>query len=41
MGEPVVRFEIIGKDAETLHRYDSELFGVSSSRVVMASLGDR
>ena len=27
MGQPVVHFEIIGKDAETLRSYYSELFG--------------
>jgi uncharacterized protein len=27
MGQPVVHFEIIGKDAEGLQRYYSELFG--------------
>ena len=27
MGQPVVHFEVIGKDAEKLHRYYSELFG--------------
>jgi len=27
MGQPVVHFEIVGKDAETLWRYYSELFG--------------
>jgi uncharacterized protein len=27
MGQPVVHFEIIGKDAEALQRYYSELFG--------------
>ena len=27
MGQPVVHFEIIGKDAETVQRYYSELFG--------------
>ena len=27
MGQPVVHFEIIGKDAETLQRYYSDLFG--------------
>jgi predicted enzyme related to lactoylglutathione lyase len=27
MGQPVVHFEVIGKDAEELHRYYSELFG--------------
>ncbi len=27
MGQPVVHFEIIGKDADTLHAYYSELFG--------------
>lgn len=27
MGQPVVHFEIIGKDAKALHRYYSELFG--------------
>ena len=27
MGQPVVHFEIIGKDPEGLHRYYSELFG--------------
>jgi hypothetical protein len=27
MGQPVVHFEVIGKDAETLHSYYSELFG--------------
>ena len=27
MGQPVVHFEIIGKDAEKLHGYYSELFG--------------
>jgi predicted enzyme related to lactoylglutathione lyase len=27
MGQPVVHFEVIGKDAEGLHRYYSELFG--------------
>lgn len=27
MGQPVVHFEIIGKDGETLQRYYSELFG--------------
>jgi predicted enzyme related to lactoylglutathione lyase len=27
MGQPVVHFEIIGKDADQLHSYYSELFG--------------
>jgi uncharacterized protein len=27
MGQPVVHFEIIGKDAEKLHSYYAELFG--------------
>ena len=27
MGEPVVHFEIIGKDGETLRRYYADLFG--------------
>ncbi|MGH2943012.1 MAG: VOC family protein [Solirubrobacteraceae bacterium] len=27
MGQPVVHFEIIGKDGDTLQRYYSELFG--------------
>ena len=27
MGQPVVHLEVIGKDAERLHRYYSELFG--------------
>ena len=27
MGQPVVHFEIVGKDAEALQRYYSELFG--------------
>jgi predicted enzyme related to lactoylglutathione lyase len=27
MGQPVVHFEVIGKDAERLHSYYSELFG--------------
>ena len=27
MGQPVVHFEVIGKDAEKLHSYYSELFG--------------
>jgi len=27
MGQPVVHFEIIGKDAEKLHSYYSDLFG--------------
>jgi len=27
MGNPVVHFEVIGKDAEKLHSYYSELFG--------------
>jgi uncharacterized protein len=27
MGQPVVHFEIIGKDAEKLHAYYSDLFG--------------
>jgi uncharacterized protein len=27
MGQPVVHFEIIGKDAEKLHKYYSDLFG--------------
>jgi uncharacterized protein len=27
MGQPVVHFEIIGKDAESMQRYYSELFG--------------
>ena len=27
MGQPVVHFEIIGKDGEALHKYYSELFG--------------
>src|SRR5215210_6639719 len=27
MGQPVVHFEVIGKDAEKLQRYYSELFG--------------
>ena len=27
MGQPVVHFEIIGKDGEKLHSYYSELFG--------------
>ena len=27
MGQPVVHFEIAGKDAEQLHRYYAELFG--------------
>jgi uncharacterized protein len=27
MGQPVVHFEIVGKDAEALKRYYSELFG--------------
>ena len=27
MGNPVVHFEVIGKDAEALHGYYSELFG--------------
>jgi len=27
MGQPVVHFEIIGKDGEALHEYYSELFG--------------
>jgi uncharacterized protein len=27
MGQPVVHFEIIGKDGAALHRYYSELFG--------------
>lgn len=27
MGHPVVHFEIVGKDAEALHRYYAELFG--------------
>jgi uncharacterized protein len=27
MGQPVVHFEIMAKDAEKLHRYYSELFG--------------
>ena len=27
MGQPVVHFEIIGKDAEKLRRYYSDLFG--------------
>jgi predicted enzyme related to lactoylglutathione lyase len=27
MGQPVVHFEIVGKDAEKLHGYYSELFG--------------
>ncbi|MDQ3857099.1 MAG: VOC family protein [Actinomycetota bacterium] len=27
MGQPVVHFEIVGKDAETLQRYYSDLFG--------------
>ncbi len=27
MGHPVVHFEIVGKDAETLQRYYSDLFG--------------
>jgi predicted enzyme related to lactoylglutathione lyase len=27
MGQPVVHFEVIGKDTEKLHRYYSDLFG--------------
>jgi uncharacterized protein len=27
MGQPVVHFEVIGKDAQALHRYYAELFG--------------
>jgi predicted enzyme related to lactoylglutathione lyase len=27
MGQPVLHFEVIGKDAEALHRYYAELFG--------------
>lgn len=27
MGQPVVHFEIVGKDAQKLHGYYSELFG--------------
>lgn len=27
MGQPVVHFEIVGKDADTLQRYYSDLFG--------------
>ena len=27
MGQPVVHFEIVGKDMDTLHRYYSDLFG--------------
>src|SRR5215218_7476734 len=27
MGQPVVHFEVIGKDAERLHSYYSQLFG--------------
>jgi predicted enzyme related to lactoylglutathione lyase len=27
MGQPVVHFEIIGKDGEALQRYYAELFG--------------
>jgi uncharacterized protein len=27
MGQPVIHFEVIGKDAEKLHSYYSELFG--------------
>ena len=27
MGQPVVHFEIVGTDAEALHRYYSQLFG--------------
>jgi predicted enzyme related to lactoylglutathione lyase len=27
MGQPVVHFEAIGKDAERLHSYYSQLFG--------------
>jgi predicted enzyme related to lactoylglutathione lyase len=27
MGQPVVHFEVIGKDGEKLHRYYSDLFG--------------
>ena len=27
MGQPVVHFEVVGKDGEKLHRYYSELFG--------------
>jgi uncharacterized protein len=27
MGQPVVHFEVVGKDPETLRRYYSELFG--------------
>ena len=27
MGQPVVHFEVVGKDGEALHRYYSELFG--------------
>ena len=27
MGQPVVHFEVVGKDAETLRHYYSELFG--------------
>jgi uncharacterized protein len=29
MGQPVVHFEIVGKDAAALHRYYGELFGWS------------
>ena len=27
MGQPVVHFEVVGKDGEKLHRYYAELFG--------------
>ena len=27
MGQPVIHFEVIGKDMDTLHKYYSELFG--------------
>jgi predicted enzyme related to lactoylglutathione lyase len=27
MGQPVVHFEVVGKDGEKLHRYYSDLFG--------------
>ena len=27
MGQPVVHFEVVGKDGQKLHRYYSELFG--------------
>jgi predicted enzyme related to lactoylglutathione lyase len=31
MGQPVVHFEVIGKDGDKLQRYYSELFGSSSA----------